>query len=104
MQNVSTGTVAKRKPCPPIVRKQFGELHDDSLVKLRQILEEAVVPFGKSRVWALIADRRFPAPKRLPSDSVAWRVGDVRDWLAGTWVAPEVAPAAMTARKSGTSA
>lgn len=102
----TTGAERSYRPARPIAVALFGDLHDESFIKLRPMLEQSVIPFGRSRTWALVAQKKFPAPRKLPSNGVAWRVGDVRDWLAGTWVAPEGACVltAMKARMSGASA
>lgn len=54
----------------------------EGLVRLPSIL--AVVPVGKSTLWKMISDGRFPAPVR-PSPFgprvTVWRATDVRAWL-----------------------
>lgn len=59
-----------------------AELPAEGFARLRQVL--AVVPVGKSTLWQMVRDGRFPSPVR-PSPFgprvTVWRVSDVRLWL-----------------------
>jgi prophage regulatory protein len=35
---------------------------------------------GRSTIYRLVAQRRFPSPVRLTSHAVAWRLADVERW------------------------
>lgn len=55
-------------------------------VRLPQIL--AVIPIGKSTLWQMVREGRFPAPERPSPISpriTVWRVEALRAYLAGTW-------------------
>lgn len=40
------------------------------------------VPFGRSTLWARVRQGTFPAPVKLSERVTAWRVADVRRWIA----------------------
>jgi prophage regulatory protein len=62
-----------RKDLPP-------ELLEDGLLRKAQVL--AVIPVGE-RSWDRgVAEGRFPKPVRLSARIRAWRVADIRAWLA----------------------
>ena len=42
----------------------------------------AVTGLGRSTIWAWIRQHRFPAPTKLSSRTSAWRVEELRIWLA----------------------
>ena len=35
---------------------------------------------GRSTIYKLVAEKKFPAPVRLTSRAVAWRSGDIERW------------------------
>jgi prophage regulatory protein len=39
------------------------------------------VGLGKSSVWAMVKDGRFPAPKRLSQRAVGWSSAEIDSWL-----------------------
>lgn len=49
---------------------------------LRQPQVLAFVPISKSTLWRRIGAGHFPAPVKLSDRISAWRVEDVRDWIA----------------------
>jgi len=60
-------------------------LADDGLpvtgfLRENQLLE--ILPFSHATLWALVRDSRFPAPYRLGKRITAWRVEDVRTYIA----------------------
>lgn len=59
----------------------FNSLPEASYVRLAQIVP-AVVPVSGATLWRWIRENKFPAPTKLGPQVTAWRVGDVRDWLA----------------------
>lgn len=41
-----------------------------------------LIPVGKSCWWQGVKDGRFPKPVKLGPRITAWRVADIRDWIA----------------------
>ena len=37
---------------------------------------------GRSTVYRMVAERRFPAPVKIAKRAVAWRSDDVREWTS----------------------
>lgn len=42
-----------------------------------------MVSLGRSQIYAMVADGRFPAPLSLGRRCSRWRVADVRAWVEG---------------------
>lgn len=49
---------------------------------VRQNLLLRFVPFSKSTLWRRVKARTFPAPIQLSEGITAWRVEDIRRWIA----------------------
>lgn len=68
----------------------FDDLPDSALVRQAQLVRDpknptrpAPLPFSPATLWRLLAAGKFPSPIRMASGRItAWRVGDVRVWLA----------------------
>ena len=58
----------------------FDSLSDDAFVRSAQLA--SVVPWSKSTTWRKVRAGLFPAPTKISERITAWRVGDVRAWLA----------------------
>ena len=56
----------------------------DGYVRLTQLLE--VIPISRASVWRKVRSGSFPAPFKLSQRITAWRVEDVRKWMAGLQV------------------
>lgn len=41
-----------------------------------------IIPLSRATLWRKVADNTFPAPLKLSPGCVAWRVEDVRAWMA----------------------
>ncbi|MCY4220984.1 MAG: AlpA family transcriptional regulator [Thiotrichales bacterium] len=48
---------------------------------LRRPEVEAMTGLSRARIYALIATDGFPVPVRLGSNSVAWRLRDIEEWI-----------------------
>jgi prophage regulatory protein len=59
----------------------FGSLSDDAHLRLKQFVP-GWLPLSGATVWRGVADQTFPSPKKLSRNCTAWRVGDLRQWLA----------------------
>ncbi|MBW2186923.1 MAG: AlpA family phage regulatory protein [Deltaproteobacteria bacterium] len=51
----------------------------DSLLRMKQVLE--IVPLGKSTVWKMVAENKFPQPVKLSERCTAWRESDIQRWM-----------------------
>jgi len=61
-------------------RLTFDNLPDSGYMRQPQVLE--VVPFSSATLWRKCKAGQFPAPLRLSERVTAWKVGDVRKFLA----------------------
>ena len=48
-------------------------------LRLRDV--QKVVPLSRSRIYELIADKRFPAPVKLSERASAWNADEVEAWV-----------------------
>jgi predicted DNA-binding transcriptional regulator AlpA len=67
--------------CPDKQTTIFEHLPDSGLIRQRQLIG-AVLPFSAATLWRKVRQGAFPSPIRVSSQVTAWRVGDVRIWLA----------------------
>lgn len=58
----------------------FDNLPATGFMRQPQVLE--VVPFSSATLWRKIQKSEFPKPVKLSERVTAWRVGDVRQFLA----------------------
>lgn len=92
----ATGAKDAHVPVP------FEKLPDDAYVRQAQLVrgyqskkakkakkpkeakepQPVVLPFSASTLWRLVGDGSFPKPIKFSERVTAWRVGDVRRWLA----------------------
>ena len=56
---------------------------------LRQPQVLAFVPISKSTLWRRIQARSFPKPVKLSVRIAAWRVEDIRRWIADQGIGSE---------------
>lgn len=52
---------------------------DKALARRRQV--EALVQLSRSSIYAGVKAGSFPAPVRIGSRAVAWRISDIETWL-----------------------
>lgn len=61
--------------------EHFDTLPDSALVRLPTVRQ--VLPWGRTTIWRRVNDGTLPAPLKMPgSTCIAWRVGDIRRFLA----------------------
>jgi predicted DNA-binding transcriptional regulator AlpA len=80
MQTVDNAQVTRQAPIC-----NFDSLPDNSFIRQSQLLSLQIVPFSASTLWRLIKSRRFPQPLKLSGAITAWRVGEIRAWLANPY-------------------
>lgn len=60
---------------------------------VRQKLLLRFVPFSKSTLWRRVGEGTFPSPVKLSAGITAWRVEDIRRWIAeGSQANPGIGP------------
>jgi predicted DNA-binding transcriptional regulator AlpA len=68
-----------------VQRKQqvegFECLPDSAFIRQKQLYNLRIVPFSPATLWRKVKDGSFPAPIRISSQIIAWRLGDIRLWL-----------------------
>lgn len=57
-----------------------ANLPERGYVRLKLLIQ--LVPFSQATLWRRVADGGFPKPKKLSDRVTAWRVDEVRQWLA----------------------
>jgi predicted DNA-binding transcriptional regulator AlpA len=57
------------------------ELPQTGYVRQRELLAH-VLPWSSATHWRKVASGDFPAPVKLSARVTAWRVEDVRKWMA----------------------
>lgn len=73
---------------PPTI-PSFDTLPDSAYIREAQLVQSpkhperpAPVPFSAPTLWRKVKDGTFPKPVKLSARVTAWRVGDVRAWMA----------------------
>lgn len=64
----------------PIGPRDYSSLPPEAVLRLPDVL--ALVGLSRASVYAKVAEHRFPAPIKLTQHASAWRMGDIRAWLA----------------------
>lgn len=75
--------------CQSALVDLFGKLPEDGYVRQSQLIP-SVLPVSAATLWRWVKAKKFPAPVKLSEHVTAWRVKDVREYLAN--------PAAYQAR------
>ena len=67
----------------------FDTLPDAAYVRQSQLIRDtnnpdsnAPLPFSSPTLWRRVKDGTFPKPIKLGERCTAWKVGDIRQWLA----------------------
>jgi len=85
---------------PTYLHSTFDALPDAALIRLNQIVGPAfkstddqaekerkasmpLVPVSRSTWWRMVKAGNAPKPIKVSQSVTAWRVGDLRTWLAG---------------------
>lgn len=63
------------------MKVNFDKLPASAVVRLPVVM--AITGLSRPTIWRRERERKFPAKVRLGPSMVGWRVGDLRDWLAG---------------------
>lgn len=57
-----------------------GSASSDRLLKIAEV--KGRVGLGKSKIYALVAEGRFPRPYKLTPKAARWSEREVSDWIA----------------------
>lgn len=67
----------------------FDALPNSAFIRVAQLVQSpkrpnapAPLPFSAPTLWRKVKARTFPAPCRISERVTAWKVGDVREWIA----------------------
>nr|WP_296505762.1 AlpA family phage regulatory protein [Rhodoferax sp.] len=67
----------------------FDALPDSAFIREAQLVQSpkrpgipAPLPFSAPTLWRNVKAGTFPAPLKLSQRVTAWRVGDIRAWMA----------------------
>lgn len=58
----------------------YGVLPATGFVRQKQLVP--AVPFSAATLWRKVKAGTFPAPVKLSAGVTAWRVEDIRTWMA----------------------
>lgn len=73
---------AHEAPAPQTIKQpSVSVLPAVGFVRQKQLIP-AIVPFSSATLWRKVASGEFPAPVKLSARVTAWRVEDVRAWMA----------------------
>ena len=59
----------------------FDDLPASGFIRQAQLIP-SLLPISSATLWRKVKSKDFPAPVKLSSRVTAWRVGDVRAWMA----------------------
>lgn len=72
----------------------FDTLPDSAFIRESQLVRHAkhpdrpvLLPISAATLWRYVKVGRFPSPFKLSSKVTAWKVGDVRAWMASQFSA-----------------
>ena len=60
----------------------FDDLPDVALIRLKHLISIGVLPYSASTIWRKCRSNDFPKPIKISSGVTAWRVSDIRKYLA----------------------
>jgi prophage regulatory protein len=61
---------------------RFDDLSDAALIQMRQLINYRVLPWSVTTYWRKCRSGEFPRPTKISAGITAWRVGDIRKYLA----------------------
>jgi prophage regulatory protein len=68
-------------PSQPETQRQAKEVHAPVFVRMAAVVR--MTGLGRSTIYRLMAEDKFPSPVRLAKRAVAWRRVDLEVWSAG---------------------
>ena len=78
------------------IASNFDALPDSAFIRESQLVQSpkrpdtpAPLPFSAPTLWRKVKAGTFPAPVKLADRVTAWKVGDVRAWIASQCAAQQ---------------
>ena len=62
-------------------QQEHGALLAGGYMRQAQLIP-GIIPFSASTLWRKVKAQTFPAPVKLSENVTAWRVEEVRAWMA----------------------
>ena len=63
-------------------RISFDALPDVALIQIRPLVNYGVLPYSATTIWRKCRNGEFPKPIKVSAGITAWRVGEIRAYLA----------------------
>ena len=60
----------------------FSQLPDEAFIRQKALLQLGIVPWSAASLWRKCRSQQFPQPVKISPGITAWRVRDIREWLA----------------------
>ena len=93
-QTAIAAAVGHEPPAAQHAIPSFDALPDSAFIREAQLVQSpkrpgspAPLPFSAPTLWRKVAAGTFPKPAKLSERVTAWRVGDVRAWMAAQCLA-----------------
>lgn len=63
---------------------ETGFVRQSQLVPRKQggVMVPGIIPFSAATLWRKVRSKEFPAPVKLSENVTAWRVEEIRAWIA----------------------
>lgn len=60
------------------------QLPSSGFIRQSQLIPH-IVPISAATLWRWVANKKFPSPVKIGPRTTAWRVEEVRAWLASSF-------------------
>ena len=60
----------------------FSQLPDEAFIRQKTLLQQGLIPWSAASLWRKCRSKKFPQPVKISPGITAWRVRDIREWLA----------------------
>lgn len=67
---------------PPKGTVPFSQLPDEAFIRQKALLRLHLIPWSAASLWRKCRSGHFPQPIKISSGITAWRIRDIRAWLA----------------------
>lgn len=92
IQTATAAAIANIQTSQPLtcIQSVFDRLPDSAFIRESQLVQSpkrpetpAPLPFSAPTLWRKVKAGTFPKPVKLSERVTAWKVSDVRAWIAG---------------------
>jgi len=56
-----------------------GPITSDRLIRFKEL--KKIVPLGRTTIWQMMCDGRFPRSHRIGKNATAWLETDIKKWI-----------------------